>query len=267
MANSNSSMPRTPIINCDQMKESMIIGDRSVLRISVSKNGDAINSVEGSAFLGETLDHQKVLFTAKHLFLFSSIEDETLTLKCANGKHQTMFTIPLEEYDREKVFFLDDPDSAAIVLNDNLVRKCQNARLAFVNIGKFEPILKPISIQGFPKGRQLSVSTGWITDINEERFRYNAGSEPGSSGSLVLKYEENSINVAGIHIGSENEGQIGLATNINYIIHQIILHNQPCFPLVTSLPQSAVDNWKPYSNQSSYFLLLFFVYCVFRVFY
>ena len=250
MANSNSSMPRTPIINRNQMREIMIIGDCSVLRISVSKNGDVINSVEGSAFLGETLDHQKVLFTAKHIFLFSSFEDKKLTLKCANGEHQTMFTIPLEEYDREKVFLLDDPDSAAIILNDNLVRQCQNAGSAFVNIGKFEPILKPIIIQGFPKGGQLSLSTGWITDINEERFSHNAGSEPGSSGSLVLELEENSINVAGIHYGSGNEGQTGLATNINYIIHQILLHNQLCFPHVTSLPQSVLEYWKPYSNLS-----------------
>ena len=34
----------------------------------------------------------------------------TLTLKSANEARDTMFTISLEEYDREKLFLLDDPD-------------------------------------------------------------------------------------------------------------------------------------------------------------
>ena len=56
------------------------------------------------------------------------------------------------------------------------------------------------------------------------------------------------MNVAGIHYGSGNEGQTGLATNINYIIHQILLHNQPCFPHVESISKSVVEYWKPNSN-------------------
>ena len=52
------------------------------------------------------------------------------------------------------------------------------------------------------------------------------------------------MNVAGIHYGSGNEGQTGLATNINYIIHQILLHNQPCFPHVEPIPQSVVEYFK-----------------------
>ena len=143
MANSSSIMPRTPIINHEQMQKIMSIGHCSVIRISVSKVGNANNSMEGSAFLGETPDHQKALFTARHLF--SSVEDTKLTVKCANIARDTMFTIPLEEYDREKLFLLDDPDSAAIILNDDLVRQCQIAGSAFVSIGKFEPIQRPIT--------------------------------------------------------------------------------------------------------------------------
>ena len=125
--------------------------------------------------------------STRHLFSF--VEDTKLTLKCANDVGNTMFTIPLETYDREKLFLLDDPDSAAIILNDDLIRQCQLGGSAFVSIGEFEPILKQITIQRFPKCGQLSLSTGWITEINEERFSHNAGSEQGSSGSLVLELE------------------------------------------------------------------------------
>ena len=153
MANNSSMFPRTPQINRDQLKKIMSIGDCSVIRISVTKDGNSNDSKIGSAFFGETENHQKVLFTARHLF--SSVEDTKLTLKCANDAGNLIFTIPLETYDRERLFLLNDPDSAAIILNDYLIRQCELANSAFVTINKFEPILKPITIQGFPKGGQI----------------------------------------------------------------------------------------------------------------
>ena len=234
MATNSTINKRTPIITHGQFNEITSIGVRSVIRICVSKVGIINNHIEGSAFLGETPDHQKALFTARHLFPFD--EETSINVECANLARDTMFTIPLEEYDREKLFLLDDPDSAAIILNDDLVGRCQRAGSAFVRIGNFEPIVRPITILGFPGGGQLSLSTGWITEINDERFSHNAGTQPGNSGSLVLEHEENSMNVAGIHYASENEEQTGWASNINYIIHEILLRNNPCFPLPLSVP-------------------------------
>ena len=54
---------------------------------------------------------------------------------------------------------------------------------------------------------------------------------------MVLELEGNRTNVAGIGYTSGNEEQIELAANINYIVHQIQLRNQPCYPLVESIPQ------------------------------
>ena len=217
--NSSNLIHRGPI--CESHKSIQIIelAERSLLRIKTNQ------SLFGSAFLGETPDHLKVLFTVKHIFPTDS-ESYPLIFNCSNSAEVSIFDIDFENYNNENIFLNNNPDSAAIILNDEIVKKCEKRGSVFVNIGEFVPNIKPISIYGFPLGGPYSFSTGWITEGNEHEFKHSAGSLNGNSGSLIL---ENDGNVAGIHCGTEVTHNIGKATNINFVTKQITSQHQPYF--------------------------------------
>lgn len=209
----NNSLPeyhlRNPIYKVDKAYS-------SVLKIFVeSKNESRV----GSAFLGETSDHQKMLFTSRHLFDVLTQESQQLNLICENPAKIQVFNIHLDEFNPEQVLLTKDPDSAVIQLSNNIIKQCQIAGSAFVNVGKFVPLKKQITILGFPEGGDFSFSTGYITEFNEQNFSHTAGSLPGNSGSMILSVDGN---VAGIHIGAVDEYDVGVAININYVIKQIL---------------------------------------------
>ena len=221
--NSSNLIKRGPICDSHKFNQKIKLAEDSLLRINIKLKD---RTVFGSAFLGETSEHYKALFTVKHLFPSDS-EYYPLTFSCSNSAEIPIFSIDFEKYNYENIFLNNNPDSAAIILNDEIVKKCEERGSAFVNIGEFVPNVKPISIHGFPEGGPYSFSNGWITEFNELEFNHNAGSLNGNSGSLILESEGS---VAGIHCGTEDTHHIGIATNINYVTKQIISRNQPYFP-------------------------------------
>lgn len=231
---------RSPIIDWRQLELILKRTQDSLLRIRI-RLGE--REAVGSAFLGETPEHQKVLFTAKHLFPSTSdSEFHAVHFICENPSNIPIFSINFEDYNKENIFLQDDPDSAAIILNEEIVGKL--GKDAFVSIGEFIPIEKAITIRGFPGGMPYYISTGWITEFNEHKFSHTAGSIEGSSGSMILGFDGN---VAGIHCGTESDDNhnFGIATNINYVIRQIHKRYSPYdSPLSTNNnPSHIVEYW------------------------
>lgn len=114
-----TSIRRGPLIPNNKLKEIISLAESSLLKICIeSKN----SRIAGSAFLGETFEHQKLLITAKHFF--HSVDSKSLNLFCSNPAEYPIFNINLDEIDQEKLFFFDDPDSAAIILNNEIIKKC-----------------------------------------------------------------------------------------------------------------------------------------------
>lgn len=194
----------------------------SVLKISIEANN---KTKFGSAFLGETADHQKLLFTAKHIFDSLNEEPNQLNFICENSAQIPIFSIRLDDYNKERVFVSDNTDSAAILLSSDIIQRCQNAGSLFVSIGQFVPHKKHITILGFPEGKDLSFSSGYITEFNEKEFSHTAGSLPGNSGSMILGIQGD---VAGIH-SSEEQLDLGHATSINYVIERLHRYFEPYY--------------------------------------
>lgn len=210
----------------------------SILKITVKSNN---RTHYGSAFLGETEDNQHMLFTTKHIF--DSLNDEftdsqNVKLICKNPARFPVFDIQLSDLNKEMLITSEDPDFAAILMSRDMIKRCENAGSVFVNIRKFVPHNRQITVFGFHEGKQFSFSPGSITEFNEQIFCHNAGSLPGYGGSMVQGVDGN---IAGIHIGADDLQDLGLATNINYVVDQILSRFQPYYssPLITP-PNSVV---------------------------
>ena len=79
---------------------------------------------------------------------------------------------------------------------------------------------KNIFILQYPKGNELSFSSGTILDIKDNTIIHNCPTNKGSSGSpIISRNSDNSI--IGLHYGSNKESTFNLATNIISIINHI----------------------------------------------
>lgn len=87
----------------------------------------------------------------------------------------------------EKVFLFNNLDSAAIILTEDLIRRCEESHMSFVKIGHFVSKLNwKITLHGYLDGGPLSFSSGKTTHFNERNFIHSAGSRAGNSGSLIF---------------------------------------------------------------------------------
>ena len=86
----------------------------------------------------------------------------------------------------------------------------------FENQNEEDLINKTVYIFHYPKGNKLSYSPGRITSIeNKIAFYHNASTEKGSSGAPIFIFDNNNLNLIGIHKG-------GLKDNKNNIGHLFI---------------------------------------------
>ena len=83
---------------------------------------------------------------------------------------------------------------------------------------------KEIFILQYPKGNELSFSSGIILEIKDNKIIHNSSTYEGSSGSpIILRNSDNSI--IGIHYGSDENKKFNLSINIISIFNHIKNYN------------------------------------------
>ena len=94
-----------------------------------------------------------------------------------------------------------------------------------------ELINKTIYIFHYPKGNKLSCSTGRITSIeNKIAFYHNASTEKGSSGAPIFIFDNNNLNLIGIHKGALKDNN-----NIGHFIYPAIISLKEDFKYLPNL--------------------------------
>ena len=87
---------------------------------------------------------------------------------------------------------------------------------------------KEIFILQYPKGKELSFSSGIILGIKNNKIMHNSSTYEGSSGSpIILRNSNNSI--IGLHYGSNKNDRFNLSTNIISIFNHIKNYNNNYF--------------------------------------
>ena len=69
---------------------------------------------------------------------------------------------------------------------------------------------------GYPRGDELSISTGKVKKVNDYEFYYNTNSQPGSGGSPIILF--NTKKVIGIHKGSDRRNNLKIGTFIGEVV-------------------------------------------------
>ena len=87
----------------------------------------------------------------------------------------------------------------------------------------------PIYIINYPKGKNLELSYGFITNIKKEKIKHLCSTENGSSGSPILLLSNNKV--IGIHIGAykDDNKNLNVGVLINFFIDEI---NQKDYPKI-----------------------------------
>ena len=84
---------------------------------------------------------------------------------------------------------------------------------------------KDILILQYPKGNEISFSSGKILGIKDNKILHNSSTNKGSSGSpIISRYSDNSV--IGLHYGSDHNNTFNLATNIISIFKDIKNYNK-----------------------------------------
>ena len=84
---------------------------------------------------------------------------------------------------------------------------------------------KDIMVLQYPKGNEISFSSGKILEIEDNNIFHNSSTNKGSSGSpIISRYSDNSI--IGLHYGSDQNSTFNLATNIISIFKDIKNYNK-----------------------------------------
>ena len=79
---------------------------------------------------------------------------------------------------------------------------------------------KNIFILQYPKGNEISFSSGTILDIKDTKIIHNCSTNNGSSGSPIIS-RNSDYSVIGVHYGSDKDKTFNLSTNIISIINHI----------------------------------------------
>ena len=93
--------------------------------------------------------------------------------------------------------------------------KLNNEKELFANIYSGSSIY----IISYPKGKNLELSYGLITDIKNEKIKHQCSTENGSSGSPILLLNNNKV--IGIHKGGYHDKELNGGVFINFFINEI----------------------------------------------
>jgi len=192
---------------------------RSTLKIEL-QNG------KGSGFF-ITFERNKKEFycimTNEHVITPEMIKDkEEINIKYDNESKSFIIKLDSKERDIQcfKKILNIDLTIIEIIEKDNIKRK-YFLESYFNDNEEYEQFLKKaIKISQFPKGKELSLSEGIISKINDNNkyeFFHNANTKGGSSGSPI--FLEGEIRVLGIHRGGTKKKNLGcfIGPAINYM--------------------------------------------------
>ena len=157
-----------------------------------------------------------VLITNYHVLNKNDInEDNSISISLNNDQEYKKIKL-----DDSRIIFNDEElDVTIIEIKENIDNINSNNYLEIdenINIGNehlkniyTSANLKSIYILNYPKGENIVVSYGIISDLHDNIIQHKCNTEPGSSGSPIISLD--SLKVIGIHCGSNkryncNEG-------------------------------------------------------------
>ena len=182
-----------------------------------------LKDIDGTGFFleinMEDILFKKCLLTNNHILNESDIKlDREIKLEYRNEKKRIKITENRRVYTNEELdytcieIFDKDNIKEYFKIDENLI---ENSIEDYKN--------NEIFILQYPKGNEISFSSGIILDIKDNnKIIHNSSTNNGSSGSpIILRNSDNSI--IGLHYGSDNI--INLSTNIISIINHIKNYN------------------------------------------
>jgi len=131
---------------------------------------------------------------------------------------------------------------------------------------------KNIFILQYPKGNEISFSSGIILDIKDNKIIHNSSTNKGSSGSPIIS-RSSDYSIIGLHYGSDRDYTFNLSTNIisifnhiknysnnknenNYIIAEIEIKEEDInkkIQIINSYEEAKrINNWKDKKDDYKY---------------
>jgi hypothetical protein len=184
-----------------------------------------LEDIDGSGFFIE-IDMKDILFkkcllTNNHILNENDIKlNKEIIIEYRNKKER----IKIKE--NRKVYTNEELDYTCIEIldSDNIKDYFKiDENIIEYSIEKYKN--KEIFILQYPKGNEISFSSGIILGIKDNKIIHNSSTNKGSSGSpIILRNSDNSI--IGLHYGSNQDNTFNISTNIISILNHIKNYNK-----------------------------------------